>query len=202
MAIHDEFDLKAATWDDDPAKVARAQRVAGLIRDHVRLDEQMNVLEYGAGTGLVSEALVGHVGHITVSDRSAGMLEVLRAKAEAGRLGNADVADLDLATSSDLNTTFDLIVSVMVMHHIPEVNNVLTQLRTIISADGYACIADLDAEDGSFHGAGFAGHNGFDRAQFASDLRRAGFNTVEFLDAGTVTKDSGEFGLFLAIAQP
>lgn len=201
MAQHDEFDAKAATWDDDPTKVDRAQRVAGLIRAHVDLDTNMDVLEYGAGTGLVSQALTEHVGHITVSDRSVGMLEVLRNKVAAGLLGNAAVADLDLAAASNLDRTFDLIVSVMVFHHIPELDAVLQQMHALTADGGYVCIADLDAEDGSFHGEGFAGHHGFERDTFEADLVRAGFRDVEFHDAGTVTKDNGEFGLFLAVAR-
>ncbi len=44
---------------------------------------------------------------------------------------------------------------------------------------GYLCIADLDEEDGSFHGEGFIGHNGFDRAKLAAMIEKSGFADVQ-----------------------
>src|SRR5690606_42045723 len=48
---HDPFDEKAATWDDDPAKVERARVVADALRDAVPPGPTTRLLEYGAGTG-------------------------------------------------------------------------------------------------------------------------------------------------------
>ena len=42
------FDDKAATWDDDPAKVERSRVVAREIRDAVPLVGTERLLEYGA----------------------------------------------------------------------------------------------------------------------------------------------------------
>ena len=53
-----KFDDKAATWDDDPAKVERAGEVARAIRAAVPLNTSVRMLEYGAGTGLVTQALL------------------------------------------------------------------------------------------------------------------------------------------------
>lgn len=47
--------------------------VAGAIREAVPLDPSVRLLEYGAGTGHVSQALCDTVGPITVADTSAGM---------------------------------------------------------------------------------------------------------------------------------
>lgn len=40
------------------------------------------------------------------------------------------------------------------------------------------CIADLDKEDGTFHGLGFTGHNGFDTIELSEKLKKIGFNNV------------------------
>lgn len=68
------FNERAATWDDDPSRTARAQHIATRIMEHVPLDESTRLLEYGAGTGLLATALSDAVGPITVADRSSGML--------------------------------------------------------------------------------------------------------------------------------
>ena len=66
------FDERAATWDDDPAKVERANVVAAAIREAIALDGSERLLEYGAGTGLVTQALRDAVGPVTLADTSGG----------------------------------------------------------------------------------------------------------------------------------
>src|SRR5690606_25220064 len=83
---HDPFDEKAATWDDDPAKVERARVVADALRDAVPLGPTTRLLEYGAGTGLVTQALRDAVGPVTLADTSAGMRAVMQRKVETGAL--------------------------------------------------------------------------------------------------------------------
>ena len=92
------FDARAATWDDDPAKVERAKVVADKIWAAVPLDRSARMLEYGAGTGRVTQALRDFVGPVTLADTSAGMREVMRAKIEADAITDARVWDVDLAT--------------------------------------------------------------------------------------------------------
>lgn len=61
-----------------------------------------------------------------------------------------------------------------------------------------------DREDGSFHGPGFTGHNGFDRAALRVQLADAGFGGVDFSTFYLMKKatDQGmrEYLLFLAVA--
>ncbi|MEX0868721.1 MAG: class I SAM-dependent methyltransferase [Nitriliruptoraceae bacterium] len=198
----DRFDARAETYDT-ASRIARADMVARHIRDAVVLHPTMRLLEYGAGTGLVSERLADRVGSITLADRSTGMLEVLRRKVDAGVFGDARVWDFDVGRGDTSGETFDRIVSSMVLHHIPDLDPVLTGLATLLTDDGIACLVDLDAEDGSFHRdrEAFDGHNGFDREAFGARLRRCGFADVTFTSGGHIDKDGTRYPLFLAIAK-
>ena len=69
-----DFDARAATWDDDPTKVERAQAVADEIVARVPLTRAMRALEYGCGTGLLSFILRARLGDITLADVSDGGL--------------------------------------------------------------------------------------------------------------------------------
>ena len=53
-----EFDRKAATWDQDATKVARAERVAEAIREMVADLAGRHALEVGCGTGLLDRKSV------------------------------------------------------------------------------------------------------------------------------------------------
>lgn len=197
----DPFDAKAASWDADPAKVARAAAVARCIAAAVDLGSSMRLLEYGAGTGLVSQALREHVGAMTLADTSTGMRDVMRAKVDAGALAGARIWDLDLATQPPPDEQFDLIVTVLVLHHIHDLARVLRAFADLLAPGGYLCIADLEREDGSFHGADFAGHHGFDRVALARDLADAGFSETTFTDCTQLERDDGTYSVFLATSR-
>lgn len=196
------FDDKAATWDDDPAHVERARVVARAIRDAVPLPPSARLLEYGAGTGLVSQALGDAVGPITLADTSAGMRAVMRDKVAAGLLGDARVWDLDLASTPPPASAerFDLVVTVLTLHHLPQVRPVLANFASLLVEDAHLAIVDLDEEDGTFHEDGFDGHHGFDHDALAGDLRRAGFTDVSFRPCHHIVRDGHTYPLFLAIA--
>lgn len=197
----DEFDTRAATWDDDPRKVARARMGAAAIRSAVLLTPRLRVLEYGAGTGLLGQELIGDVGPLTLADPSAGMREVMHAKIAAGLLPGARVIDLDLSLPESATTTFDLIVTMMALHHIPDLQGILTGFAASLGAGGTLCIIDLDAEDGSFHGPDFLGHPGFDREELSTAMVEAGFGPGHFEDLSDWEKQGRTYHLFLATCQ-
>jgi predicted TPR repeat methyltransferase len=192
------FDERAATWDDDPAKVERAHAVARSIAAAVPLDRSLRLLEYGAGTGLVTQALREFVGPVTLADTSQGMRDVMRAKVDAGLITDARIWDVDLAAEPAPDERFDLVVTVMALHHIPDVATVLTRFAELLVEGGWLSVVDLDEEDGSFHGDHFEGHRGFARADLASQLAAAGFTQIEFHDCGEVDRGGVPFRLFLA----
>ena len=196
----DPFDAKAATWDEDPAKVERARAVAGAIRRTVALDRRMRLLEYGAGTGLVTQELRDAVGPVTLADTSQGMLDVLRSKVASGALTEARVWELDLSRDPVPAERFDLVVSVMTLHHIPDLAPVLRAFATLLEAGGHLCVADLDREDGSFHDYDFEGHNGFDRDDLAARLAAAGFDGIRFETCHRMPRNDRTYDLFLATA--
>ena len=63
---------------------------------------------------------------------------------------------------------------------------------------GHLCIVDLEEEDGSFHGDGFDGHRGFNRAALGSSLSHAGFTDVRFQRCHQLVRDDVTYLLFLA----
>jgi SAM-dependent methyltransferase len=197
------FDDRAATWDDDPTKVVRARTIADAIRAAVPLTQHTRLLEYGAGTGLLSEELAADVGSITLADPSSGMRNVMATKVEVGRLpAGSRVWDLDLSTAPLPPDRFDLVVSLMTLHHIPDVPPVLAALAEALDPGGRLCVADLVAEDGSFHGEGFEGHRGFVTEDLADQVREVGLADVEVrARVHDVEKNRARYPLFLLTAR-
>src|SRR5512141_2347542 len=112
------FDERAKDWDSDPDKVERARAVAEAIRKAVPLSTEMNALEYGCGTGLLSFALQSDLGQITLADTSQGMLDVLTEKIHEAGVENMHPVKLDLATDPLPIVRYQLTYSLMTLHHI------------------------------------------------------------------------------------
>jgi ubiquinone/menaquinone biosynthesis C-methylase UbiE len=193
-----DFDARAATWDDDPAKVARARHGAEAIRAALVLQPTMRMLDYGAGTGLLSEQLADAVGSLVLADPSEGMRAVMAAKVAAGRLPAARIVDLDLTQGSGDVGPFELLTTMLALHHIPDLTGTLAGFAGVLVPGGQLAVIDLEAEDGSFHGPGFPGHEGFDRAELSAALTDAGFTAPAFVALPPLEKHGRPYGLFLA----
>ena len=196
-----DFDSKAKTWDDDPLKTERARAVAEQIRARVPLTAEMTGFEYGCGTGLLSFALKDDLRRITLADSSEGMLDVLRGKLTAAGVNNLHPVKLDLATDPLPAERFNLICSLMTFHHVPDIDKVLRAFHALLTSPGHLCVADLDSEDGSFHGAGFDGHQGFDRDELRRRVEQAGFGKVEFSTVFRISKGGRDYPVFLLTAE-
>lgn len=183
-------------------KVERAAKVADAIRAALPLQPHMTALEYGCGTGLLSFALQDHFAHLTLADTSQGMLNVLAAKIAASGLRKMTPLRLDLTSDPLPDSRFDVIYSLMVLHHIPDTDHILRQFHALLVPGGWLAIADLDAEDGSFHTDGSTDvHLGFERAALQAQVEAAGFTGVTFSTAYRIPKHGRVYPVFLLTAQ-
>jgi ubiquinone/menaquinone biosynthesis C-methylase UbiE len=200
------FDERAKDWDSDPKKVERARVVADAIRTVLPLTTDMTALEYGCGTGLLSFALQSDLGQITLADTSQGMLGVLGEKIAAAGVTNLHPVKLDLATDTVPASRFDLTYSLMTLHHIADVKDMLEKFHSLLKPGGYLLVADLDKEDGSFHTDGSTDvHLGFERSELQNMVQAVGFNDVRFSTAYEIRKKVGDgektFPVFLMSAR-
>lgn len=205
MNTTSHFDDLAASWDADPSKRARAKAVADGIRNLVPLSPGMHGFEYGCGTGLLSFALLPGIARITATDSSEGMLSVLRRKiADTGTSGLHPVR-LDLVSDPPPDEHYDLLFTMMTLHHIEDVDAILRTFFTLLSSPGYLCISDLDAEDGSFHDPGMVVHKGFEREALRRTVEQVGFRNVRFKTVHTITRDDPQdqrsYPVFLMVAE-
>jgi len=203
------FDRSASQWDKEPQRIALMRAVGEAILREAKPTSQMDVLDYGCGTGLVGLFLLPHVRSVTGADSSPGMLEVLRTKIRDGRMTSMKVMPLDLEKQPVPEVHFHMIVSSMVMHHVAEVGRILRALHEMLLPGGIVCIADLDTEPGVSHpdeAAAGVHHHGFDRSDLGRQLEAAGFSGFRATTAHVVQKPvaSGvlhEFPVFLIVAQ-
>lgn len=197
----DAFAHKAAAWDDNPVRRAVALAFFNAVLPLAGPAASGAVLDFGCGTGLLGLLFAADARRVELVDTSPAMAQVLRGKIAAQGLANVavhlgDVADLALPEAS-----FDLVVSLNALHHIPDIPPVLEQLRRLCAPDGHVMVADLMSEDGSFHSAEAVAHNGFDPAALARQFQAAGLlvqaslqhHTIRRPDASGTLRDYPQF---------
>lgn len=182
------FDAKARQWNDNPVFQERGLKIAQAIRQAVALNKRMSALDYGCGTGLLSFPLKDELGAILMADSSSGMLEVAAGKIAAQGVTNMTPMKLDLLADPAPTQKFDLIITSMTLHHVPDTDHILRIFHDLLNPGGTLCIADLDQEDGNFHGIGVEVHHGFDRTDLGRRATQMGFADVRFQTVFSIAK--------------
>ncbi len=80
-ATEDAWAEQAPTWDRDPHVVAYAEAAWASLLAAVPLGPERRALDFGCGTGLLTERLASRLREVVAVDASAAMIEVLAAKA-------------------------------------------------------------------------------------------------------------------------
>ena len=196
------FDARAQTWDEQPRRVQLAADIFAALEKQIPLRADMTALDYGAGTGLLTLALAPRVRRITAVDSSQGMLAVLAQKAQAADIRNVVRLQSDFAKDPLPPGPYDLIASAMTLHHVADIETLLGTFFTLLGPGGRLALADLDAEDGTFHETSDGIHHfGFDREVFSKQLAAAGFVEVQFTTAARIERHSRTYPVFLATAR-
>jgi len=199
--MSDLFEEKAADWDSRPVPAQISAGVGRALLERIQLRSDMQVMDFGAGTGLICAQVAPHVAKVLAVDTSQAMLDKLAEKPELR--GKVEPVCQDIVDSSaPALGPVDLVVSAMAMHHVEDTARLLQVFSEHLVPGGQVALADLDAEDGSFHPAGTQGvfHHGFDRAALRALLERQGFSHVEFSTALELQRDGHPYSVFLVTA--
>ena len=195
----DHFADKSKTWDMNSKRVQNAKGIAELIVNNIKLDKSMDIMDFGAGTGLLSYFVAPYVEKIIAVDNSPSMLKEFENKCDLFSC-HTEVIEKDLSTDT-LDRKFDGVISSMTIHHLEDIPALFSKFYDMLDDGGFIAIADLDSEDGTFHSDNEGVfHYGFDRQMLAKQAQEAGFNDITFSLANKIAKPHAEFTVFLMTA--
>ncbi len=195
----DYFADRASTFDQGAHRVRNVDHIAHAICQRVSLTQAMTVMDFGAGTGLLLERIAPHVGHMIAVDTSPAMLaELTKKRPQLGSELTCITADIT-SDSQALDSwvgQLDGIVSSMALHHVKHTQTLLREFYRLLKPTGFIALADLDKEDGSFHG-----DTATNAAKGVQQLAESvGFGSVDFITANTLQRPQGDFPVFLLTA--
>ncbi|SRX55497.1 class I SAM-dependent methyltransferase [Aequorivita sp. CIP111184] len=192
----DYFAEKAKEYDGEKTRTQNVANIGQTILKELSFSKEMHIMDFGSGTGLLLSQVAPYVSEITAVDVSAAMIGVLKSKIDTIDC-KVQIVQLDL-TKETLDTKFDAIISSMTIHHIENVQELFNKFYSLLKDNGTIAIADLDTEDGSFHTEDTGVfHNGFDRNEFLSIAKKAGFKELKIQTASVMEKPIGNYPIFL-----
>lgn len=171
------FDEQASTWDQDALKVERARQTVNCVRK-VNAPAQGTLVDFGAGTGLLGSMLTDRFAQVLLVDDSPAMLAVAQDKIDRAKVGN--LFTYKARRLADITADVSALVTLMTLHHIVDVDEFFADAARLFAPGGLLMIADLYAEDGSFHQSrpDFKGHNGFEPEALANRANEYGFEFI------------------------
>nr|WP_321372767.1 class I SAM-dependent methyltransferase [uncultured Bacteroides sp.] len=200
-----EFDNRAREWDKETIHWERSKAIAERMIAKIPFKPTMKALEFGAGTGILSFMLSDTFAEITLMDNSTEMIKVIQEKITAYHSTNLKPILFNLEQEELSNDSFDCIFTQMALHHVVDTELIINRFYKMLNPGGYLVIADLYSEDGSFHGEGFTGHNGFDVKQLKENLEKAGFTNITSEECFVMKKGRAdvlrEYPVFLLVAE-
>ncbi|MGK0256133.1 MAG: putative AdoMet-dependent methyltransferase [Arcobacteraceae bacterium] len=195
----DYFVHKAKSYEENSKRVSNVQNIADGILKEVSYTKDMHILDFGSGTGLLTQEIAPFVGNITAIDMSTAMNEVLNSKKDTFpcplKVYKRDITKEDY---SDILDNVDGIISSMTIHHIEDIEDLFKKFYDLLNDNGTICLADLEKEDGSFHSEDTGVfHFGFDKEEFLEIAKKAGFEDLKIETISVASKPHGEFPIFL-----
>ena len=192
------FDTRAEGWDSGDIRVNGAKTIADAINEKIVLTNEMNIIDFGVGTGLLGFEIATRVKKVYGVDTSTQMLAKLQEK-NTSEL-SIEPINQDIV-KEPLTQTFDGLVSSMTLHHVEDLKAFFDTIYKNITKNGFIAIADLESEDGTFHSdnAGVF-HFGFDKNELCKVVESCGFKDVKFENINTINKPHRDFGVFLLTA--
>lgn len=197
--MKDHFEKRANGWDQETRRTNGAKKIADAIFEKIKLTSNMEILDFGVGTGLLGFEIAKKVKQVYGVDTSENMLEKLKAKNTPQLNIHTYCQDI---VKEPLKRKFDGLVSSMTLHHVQSLELFFNIIYNTLNDEGFIAIADLEKEDGSFHSdnAGVF-HFGFDEKELSEIVKKAGFTHVKFENINTISKPHKDFGIFLLTAK-
>lgn len=192
--MSDSWDQYAAEWDSNADVILYSEKAFAALRGVVDL-EGLVVLDFGCGTGLLTEKMARSAKRVVGLDSSGKMIAVLEGK----RLSNVqaiatELSEETLDSTPHLDATFDLIVASSVCAFLPDYEGTLKLLKTLLKPGGILVQWDwLDSGDGS----GF----GFTEDAVEASMRHAGLEVMRIEESFALQSDADAMPVLMGVAR-
>lgn len=140
------WDRIAESYARKPVADERAyQNKLRITRDYFR--PEMNIFEFGCGTGSTALAHAPFVKHILATDISARMIAIAREKAETAGIANVEFRQTAIDRFTAPDHSYDGVLAMSILHLVDDKDAVIERVHQLLKPDGVfvsstACLSD------------------------------------------------------------
>ncbi|ASO13889.1 TPA: methyltransferase domain-containing protein [Vibrio parahaemolyticus] len=187
-----DWDGLAKNWESNPATEQFAQSVFAQLQQLTQLDG-IKVLDFGCGTGQLSQLLSPIVKDIVALDASEAMIEELDKKELLNVEPVVDALSRGLvAQHPAFRGQFDLVVASSVLAFVDDVESSLDIAHSLLNEGGYFVHFDWVAE---------SEQDGFTLSRSENALSNAGFVDVEAKKVFYITSDGQTMSVLMGVGR-
>ena len=140
------WDRMAEKYATQPIADEQAYRTK-LARTQALLTPDMDLFEFGCGTGGTAIQHAPHVRHVRAVDFSARMLDKARARASEAGVDNVTFEQGDITRMTIAPGSYDMVLGMSILHLLEDRDAVIARVFEILKPGGYfvsstACIGD------------------------------------------------------------
>jgi len=142
----DYLDPKIAEkYDENHAKFRNFKEEAEQIVNKLEITAEDIVLDFGCGTGGIALNIANYCKKVICVDISEAMLEVLKNKAEKGKIKNIETQCAGFLTYNHKHEKIDKIISIVALHHLPDFwkSVALLRMNDILKVGGKLFLFDV-----------------------------------------------------------
>jgi len=134
--LNNEWDKYAENWDVDPTVEEYAKNAFSALLEKININD-LTVLDFGCGTGALTQLMSPTVNSIVAIDPSSEMIKRLDTKKLNNVSAISDYLSKELVENlPELDKKFDLIVASSVCSFLPDYEATLSLLKSLLKEDG------------------------------------------------------------------
>ena len=129
------WDKAANTYDQEENKDEQTHnKIIERTKEYLKISDI--VLDYGCGTGRISNEIAGNVKLIHAIDISANMIEIAKGKADGRGIENIDYAHATLFDERYERGSYDVILAFYILHLLEDTPKVMQRINELLKRGG------------------------------------------------------------------
>lgn len=172
MGHTDKFNELAASYDK-PETIRLSNLASKAIAEVLNDKKNMRGIDFGCGTGLVGLQLIDRFESIVFIDASEKMIEQVDQKLKDKKITHAETLCVNIEEDQQLSIHANTVFLSLVLHHIENVENILSKLYKILDKSGQLIIVDFENPTQLLPGDNH--HHGVEIDELIAILRKVGF---------------------------
>ena len=136
MNKSEKFWDKSASKFDQEGKKDEQTYIKIIDRTKKYLKTSDAVLDFGCGTGLISNEIAGSVKLIHAIDISSKMIEIAKNKADDRKIQNIDYTHSTIFDEKYKCGSFDIILAFYILHLVQDIQNTIQRINDLLKPGG------------------------------------------------------------------